>query len=83
MAIVKSIVANLPKLINNILPTLIEGFTDLVLGITELLPTLLPLLVDGAMVLFVGIINGLNQVVALLLPMLPTIIQQICDTLIN
>ena len=83
MAIASSTIENLPTVINEILPALIKGLTDLVRKATKLLPTLLPLLVDGAMTLFTGILDGLNQVIDLLLPMLPGIVQQICDTLVT
>lgn len=81
--VANAIISALPTIINNILPTLIEGLTGLTTELVAMLPTLIPLLAEGAMQLFTGLLNGLNQVVEQLMPMLPEIIQNITDTLIE
>lgn len=82
LGVVGAINSSLPMIITTILPTLITGFTGLVLGLVGMVPTLLPTLVDGALVLFLGLLDGLNLVIAQLMPMLPQLITDIVDTLI-
>ena len=43
----------------------------------------MPELVQGAITLFMGLIDGLNDVIKQLMPMLPSLIKQITDTLIE
>ncbi len=83
LQIVNGVVSALPTLINTVLPTLITGFTDLITGLVQYVPTVLPLLVEGGITLFTGLLDSLNQIVDLLMPMLPEIIQQITDVLIE
>ena len=80
--IAKAIIDGLPVLVDEILPEVINSFTQLVTELVKLMPKFVPQLVNGAVTMFTGIINALNQVANALLPMLPGIVQQICDTLV-
>lgn len=83
IALVTALAASLPGLINTLLPALINGFFSLIQGILPQIPVILPLLVDGAMQLFMGLLDGLNLIIPQLMEMLPGIIQQISDILIQ
>lgn len=83
VSVVGAIVSVLPTFVQEILPSLIEGFSSLVNSLVEYLPEFLPLLVEGALTLFSGLVDSLNQVIDMLIPMLPEIITQITTALIE
>lgn len=82
ISLVTAIIAVLPQAINTILPTLIQGLTDLVSGLLPQIPILLPILLNAAIQLFMGLINGLNVVIPQLVAMLPALIQQLGNTIL-
>ena len=82
-SIIQSLAQSAPSLINSILPSLLNGFFGLINALVSTIPTLVPELVQGAITLFLGLIDGLNDVIEQLMPMLPTLIKQITDTLIE
>lgn len=83
ISLVTAINAVLPQTINTILPTLIQGLTDLVSGLLPQIPILLPILLNAGIQLFMGLINGLNVVIPQLVAMLPTLIQQLNFTILS
>ena len=82
-SIIQSLPQSAPSLINSILPSLLNGFFGLINALVSTIPTLVPELVQGAITLFLGLIDGLNDVIKQLMPMLPSLIIQITDTLIE
>ena len=82
-SIIQSLAQSAPSLINSILPSLLNGFFGLINALVSTIPTLVPELVQGAITLFLGLIDGLNDVIGQLMPMLPDLIKQITDTLIE
>lgn len=82
-SIIQSLAQSAPSLINSILPSLLNGFFGLINALVSTVPTLVPELVQGAITLFLGLIDGLNDVIKQLMPMLPSLIKQITDTLIE
>lgn len=82
-SIIQSLAQSAPSLINSILPSLLNGFFGLINALVSTFPTLVPELVQGAITLFLGLIDGLNDVIKQLMPMLPSLIKQITDTLIE
>lgn len=77
------IAANLPTLMNAILPSLLTGFNQLITGLIAILPELMPLLLEGFLTLFGSLIDSINLVLEQLMPMLPEIITQITTALIE
>lgn len=82
-SIIQLLAQSAPSLINSILPSLLNGFFGLINALVSTIPTLVPELVQGAITLFLGLIDGLNDVIEQLMPMLPSLIKQITDTLIE
>lgn len=82
-SIIQSLAQSAPSLINSILPSLLNGFFGLINALVSTIPTLVPKLVQGAITLFLGLIDGLNDVIEQLMPMLPSLIKQITDMLIE
>ena len=82
-SIIQSLAQSAPSLISSILPSLLNGFFGLINALVSTIPTLVPELVQGAITLFLGLIDGLNDVIKQLMPMLPSLIKQITDTLIE
>lgn len=82
-SIIQSLAQSAPSLINSILPSLLNGFFGLINALVSTIPTLVPELVQGAITLFLGLIDGLNDIIKQLMPMLPSLIKQITDTLIE
>lgn len=82
-SIIQSLAQSAPSLINALLPSLLNGFFGLINALVSTIPTLVPELVQGAITLFLGLIDGLNDVIAQLMPMLPDLINQITETLIE
>lgn len=72
-------VSKLVQYIPEILPPLIEGFWALVNGFIDAMPEAAPVIIQGAISLFMGLVTGLNEAVKNLLPILPDIIDEICD----
>jgi len=83
ISMVTAISAVLPGAINTILPTLINGFVNLINGILPQVPILLPVIIDAAVTLFMGLLDGLNQIIPQLMAMLPDLIHKISDTLVQ
>lgn len=82
-SIIQSLAQSAPSLINSILPSLLNDFFGLINALVSTIPTLVPELVQGAITLFLGLIDGLNDVIEQLMPMLPSLIKQITDMLIE
>lgn len=82
-SIIQSLAQSAPSLINSILPSLLNDFFGLINALVSTIPTLVPELVQSAITLFLGLIDGLNDVIKQLMPMLPSLIKQITDTLIE
>lgn len=82
-SIIQSLAQSAPSLINSILPSLLNGFFGLINALVSTIPTLVPELVQGAITLFLGLVDGLNDVIEQLMPMLPSLIKQITDMLIE
>ena len=82
-SIIQSLAQSAPSLINSILPSLLNGFFGLINALVSTIPTLVPELVQGAITLFLGLIDGLDDVIEQLMPMLPSLIKQITDMLIE
>lgn len=78
-----AIVKSLPVVTGTILPELITGFQSLASSLIGYLPQVLPVLLDGFFTLFSGLIDSLNLVIEQLIPMLPTLIEQISSALIT
>lgn len=83
ISVVTAITQILPTVINQILPTLINGLVNLVNGLLPQIPILLPMIVNGAIQLFMGLLNGLNIIIPQLMAMLPGIIKNVSDILIQ
>lgn len=81
--LIVSIAENVPAAITTLLPTFIDGLTNLALELVDQVPVLLPTIVQGGVDLFTGLIGGLNKTLDKLIPMLPGIVRNIGDTLIN
>lgn len=81
--LIVSIAENVPAAITTLLPTFIDGLTNLALELVDQVPVLLPTIVQGGADLFTGLIGGLNKTLDKLIPMLPGIVRNIGDTLIN
>ena len=64
-----------------IVPKLIKGARDLVLGLIDRLPAFLTELTDGALIMFTGIVDALMQVSDKLVEKLPEIIKILGDAL--
>lgn len=81
--VIVTIAENAPGAILTLLPTLIDGLTDLAEQLVDQVPAIVPQMVEGAVTLFTGLIGGLNKVITKLTPMLPQLIRDVCDTLID
>ncbi|MBQ1293720.1 MAG: phage tail tape measure protein, partial [Clostridiales bacterium] len=64
-----------------IIPKLIKGARDLVLGLIERLPEFLSELTDGALIMFTGIVDALDQISVKLVEKLPELIKTLGDAL--
>lgn len=64
-----------------IIPKLIKGARDLVLGLIERLPEFLSELTDGAVIMFTGIVDALDQISVKLVEKLPELIKTLGDAL--
>lgn len=64
-----------------IVPKLIKGARDLVLGLIERLPEFLSELTDGALIMFTGIVDALDQISVKLVEKLPEVIKTLGDAL--
>ena len=83
LAIVQSVSETLPTAVNSILPVFISGFNGLVSGLVQKIPSFVPTLLKGSVTLFKGILDGLNQVIAQITPMLPQIVSDISEVLVE
>lgn len=72
---------NLPVIFETVLPTLIDGTSDLILSLTDALPEYLPTIISGAITLFDGLLTGFNDVISSLVSNLPETIDNITDEL--
>lgn len=81
--ITSSVIEVLPGSVMALLPYLIDGLTQLVTDLVHQMPTLLPQLAQGAVDLFMGIISGFNTVIAELNPLIPGIINDVTDILVD
>lgn len=80
-SLVTTLANNTPKIVNGLLPPLINGFFDLISAIIASLPELAPQLLEAAITFFMGILSGLNSVIPQLAAQIPVIIEQITTTL--
>lgn len=83
ISVVQAIIAVLPTVINSIIPTLIQGFTNLINSLIPLIPVLLPIILNAGIQIFTGLIDSLNQIIPPLMAMLPVLIDNISNTLIQ
>ena len=81
--IIPSLVKEVVKYIPQVIPPLVQGFWTCVNGVIDAIPDALPLVVDGAMTLFMGLVTGLSKASSKLLPMMPEIIDTLCDAIDN
>ena len=81
------IVAEIPKLINEILPALLEGATELVNAIVEILPNLvaqlIPSLLEASLTIINVLIGTLPSLMQMICEMLPTLIPMLITGLVN
>lgn len=73
----------LPGAVATLLPYLVDGLNNLTQEFARATPTLLPVVLESGLTLFTGLIGGLNEVIELLNPMLPGIIEDVSTTLID
>ena len=66
---------------SKIIPKLIKGARDLVIGLIDRLPDFASEFLDGAVIMFSGIVNALDKIADKLVEKLPELIQIIGDTL--
>lgn len=66
---------------NKIIPKLVRGARDLVLGMIERLPEFTSELLDGAVIMFTGIVNALDKIADKLVEKLPELVKTIGDVL--
>ena len=81
LAVLGSISDTAPAAITGLLPSLFDGFNGLVSGLIEQIPVLIPIVIDGGIMLFMGLLDSLQNVSDTLMPMLPDLITNVCDTL--
>lgn len=86
--LVPMLTAEIPNLLQQVLPPLIEGAIALVNGLVQALPQImeslmgaLPLLIDGVVTLIEGIITALPQIIDPLIGALPQIIEGLVQAL--
>ena len=81
------IIAEIPKLINEILPVLLQGATELVNAIVEILPNLVAQLIPPLLEAFLTIVNvligTLPSLMQMICEMLPTLIPLLINGLVN
>jgi len=82
-SLLDSVSAVLPTLVQTTLPVLIDSFFGLVDSVVAVVPDLLPTIVEGALILFMGLLDGLNEVIPQLMEMLPVLINDIGNMLIE
>ena len=88
--LVPLITSEIPNLLNQVLPAVIDGAVALVNGIVSALPsvidtlmTALPMLIDGIMTIVDALIGALPQIMQSLLDALPTILPQLIDAAVS
>ena len=86
--LVPMLVAEIPELLNQVLPALVEGAVALVNGLVEAMPSIissilaaLPTLIQGVIQLVQGLLQALPQIFQQIVEALPGVIQMICDAL--
>lgn len=88
------IVAELPNMVQTILPPLLEGAISLVNAvllalpsmmqmIVEMLPTLIPMLINGLVSMIVSLCSNLEQIIQPIIDNLPYILQVTVDALLS
>lgn len=88
--LVPMLTAEIPNLLNQVLPALIEGAVALVNGVVAALPGIidallaaLPMLIEGIMSIVDALIGALPQIMEALLGALPTLIPQLIDATVS
>lgn len=66
---------------SKIVPKLIKGARDLVIGLVERLPDFVTELTDGAVIMFTGIVNALDRIADKMVVKLPELVKTIGDVL--
>ena len=86
--LVPLLTAELPNLLQQVLPPLIEGATSLVNGLVAALPQILnalmaalPQLIQGVITLVNGLVTAIPQIINILIQALPQIVQMLCAAL--
>lgn len=79
----ESLSENLPKIIDEVFPTLIKSTEQLALSIVDTLPTFAPKIVESGVKMLSGLINSVNTVLDRLLPIIPGIITDIGAVLVE
>ena len=77
------IIKLLPIAVSVIIPELVGATTELIGSLIDRLPEMIPIVAEGAATLFQGLIDGLNDTVDKLIPLLPGIVIELSDALIN
>jgi phage-related protein len=75
------IVEELPGLVGEVLPPLIQSATSLIQSLAQALPELLPILIDAIIMATPAIITGIVTAFQSIVAILPDLIQQISDAL--
>lgn len=75
------IVDELPGLVGEVLPPLIQSATSLVQSLAQALPELLPILIDAIIMATPAIITGIVMAYQSIVAIIPDLIQQIADAL--
>lgn len=88
--IVPLLASEIPKLLDQVLPSLIEGAVALIDGLVAAMPsiiqtilTALPMLIDGVLQLVEGLTAALPQMIEMIVAALPTLIPQIISAIVN
>ena len=88
--LVPMITAEIPGLLEQILPSLIEGAASLVNGVVTAFPSIisalldvLPMLIEGVMSIVDSLIGALPQIMQAIVTALPTLIPQLIDAVVG
>lgn len=79
--LVNGIIPQLPDILNQLLPVVVDGAVDLIKGLANSLPTILPILFDAIIKAFEGIVDVLPDILDSLLKATIEIINQLAKKL--
>ena len=88
--LVPMITGEIPNLLNQVLPAVIDGAVALVNGLVSALPsvidtlmTALPMLIEGFMTIVDALVGALPQIIEAIVGALPTLIPQLIDAVVS